>query len=77
VIDGLTGLQRVFLSWARVWRVKARDEEMIRLLAIDPHSPEEFRCNGVVRNLDDFVEAFGVTPDDALYLEPDQRVRIW
>jgi putative endopeptidase len=77
VIDGLTGLQRVFLSWARVWRVKARDEEMIRLLSIDPHSPEEFRCNGVVRNLDDFVEAFGVTPDDALYLEPDQRVRIW
>jgi putative endopeptidase len=77
VLDGLTGLQRVFLSWARIWRVKARDEEMIRLLAIDPHSPEEFRCNGVVRNLDEFVAAFDVRPGDALYLRPEERVRIW
>lgn len=77
VLDGLTGLQRVFFSWARIWRIKARDEEMIRLLAIDPHSPEEFRCNGVVRNLDEFAEAFDVTPSDALYLPPEERVRIW
>lgn len=77
IMDGLTGLQRLFFSWARIWRVKARDEEMIRLLAVDPHAPEEFRCNGVVRNLDDFVEAFGVTPDDALYLPESERVRIW
>ncbi len=77
VIDGLTGLQRFFFSWARIWRIKARDEEMIRLLSIDPHSPEEFRCNGVVRNLDAFAETFGVGPDDALYLPPEERVRIW
>lgn len=77
VVDGLTGLQRVFLSWARIWRIKARDEEMVRLLSIDPHSPEEFRCNGVVRNLDSFVEAFGVVPGDGLYLDPQERVRIW
>jgi putative endopeptidase len=77
VIDGLTGLQRVFLSWARIWRIKARDEEMIRLLSIDPHSPEEFRCNGVVRNVDEFAAAFDVQPGDALYLAPEERVRIW
>jgi putative endopeptidase len=77
VIDGLTGLQRFFFSWARIWRVKTRDEEMIRLLAIDPHSPEEFRCNGVVRNLDEFAEAFGVGPGDGLHLPPEERVRIW
>ncbi|MDD9207172.1 peptidase M13 [Georgenia sp. 10Sc9-8] len=76
-IDGLTGLQRVFYSWARVWREKARDAEAIRLLNIDPHSPAEFRCNGVVRNMDTFAEAFDVRPGDALYLPPEERVRIW
>lgn len=77
VIDGLTGVQRVFYGWAQVWRTKSRDAEAIRRLAVDPHSPPEFRCNGVVRNMDAFYEAFDVTPDDALYLEPAQRVRIW
>ncbi|MFI5778402.1 M13 family metallopeptidase [Nocardia sp. NPDC051570] len=77
VIDGLTGLQRVFFGWAQVWRTKARKEEAIRRLAVDPHSPPEFRCNGVVRNLDGFHEAFGVQPGDALYLDPVERVRIW
>ncbi|KAE8763052.1 M13 family metallopeptidase [Georgenia thermotolerans] len=77
VIDELTGLQRVFISWGRIWREKARDAEIVRLLTIDPHSPAEFRCNGVVRNMDAFVEAFGLTPDDALYLPPEERVRIW
>lgn len=77
VLDGLTGLQRVFFGWAQVWRTKARDAEAIRRLAVDPHSPPEFRCNGVVRNLDSFHEAFDVRPGDGLYLEPGQRVQIW
>ncbi|MGV0853090.1 M13 family metallopeptidase [Mycolicibacterium phlei] len=77
VIDGLTGEQRVFFGWAQVWRTKSRDAEAIRRLAIDPHSPPEFRCNGVVRNMDAFYEAFDVTENDALYLEPEHRVRIW
>lgn len=77
VIDGLTGVQRVLLGWTQVWRTKSREAEAIRRLATDPHSPPEFRCNGVVRNIDEFYEAFEVTPDDALYLEPEQRVRIW
>ncbi len=77
VIDGLSGLQRVFYGWAQVWRTKARQEEAIRRLAVDPHSPPEFRCNGVVRNLDTFHEAFDVNPGDDLYLEPAERVRIW
>ncbi|MFT3660854.1 MAG: M13-type metalloendopeptidase [Gordonia sp. (in: high G+C Gram-positive bacteria)] len=77
VIDGLTGRQRVFFSWAQIWRTKTRDEEAVRRLSIDPHSPPEFRCNGVVRNIDAFYDAFDVPESAALYLAPDQRVRIW
>jgi predicted metalloendopeptidase len=77
VIDGLTGVQRVFFGWAQVWRTKSRDAEAIRRLAIDPHSPPEFRCNGVIRNIDAYYEAFDVDESDALYLDPEQRVRIW
>ncbi len=77
VIDGLTGVQRVFFGWAQVWRTKVRPNEAIRRLAIDPHSPPELRCNAVVRNIDDFYTAFDVGEDDALYLEPSERVRIW
>ena len=77
VIDGLTGEQRVFFGWAQVWRTKSRDAEAIRRLAIDPHSPPEFRCNGVIRNIDAFYDAFDVSESDELYLEPQRRVRIW
>jgi putative endopeptidase len=77
VIDGLTGEQRVFFGWAQVWRTKSRDAEAIRRLAIDPHSPPEFRCNGVIRNLDAFYDAFEVSQNDELYLDPQRRVRIW
>jgi len=77
VIDGLTGEQRVLFGWAQVWRTKSRPAEAVRRLATDPHSPPEFRCNGVLRNIDVFYDAFDVTEDDALYLEAPQRVRIW
>jgi putative endopeptidase len=76
-LDGLTGQQRFFYSWAQGWRSKARVAEVIRRLALDPHSPDEFRCNAVVRNMDAFHDAFGVGPQDGLWLDPDQRVRIW
>lgn len=77
VLDGLTGAQRFFLSWAQAWQMKGRDEEVIRLLAIDPHSPNEFRCNQIVRNIDDFYGAFDVQPTDAAWLAPEERVTIW
>ncbi|ADB30314.1 Neprilysin [Kribbella flavida DSM 17836] len=77
VIDGLTGAERFFLAWANAWSTKTRPAEVVRRLAIDPHSPPEFRCNAVVRNIDAFHEAFGVGPDDAMWLAPEQRVRIW
>ncbi|KAA1423688.1 peptidase M13 [Mumia zhuanghuii] len=77
VMDGLTGAQRFFTSWAQVWRGKVRPAEVVRRLTVDPHSPPEFRCNQVLRNLDAFHDAFVVTPDDAMWLEPDQRVTIW
>jgi putative endopeptidase len=77
VIDGLTGAERFFLSWAQAWQQKGRDEEVIRLLAIDPHSPNEFRCNQIVRNIDAFYETFGVSQSDRLWLAPEERVTIW
>jgi len=77
VIDGLTGVQRLLLSWAQVWQQKGRDAETIRLLTIDPHSPNEFRCNQIVRNIDACYEAFDVTEGDALWLAPEARVTIW
>jgi putative endopeptidase len=77
VIDGLTGAQRFFLSWGRSWQQKTRDQEVIRRLATDPHSPGEFRCNQIVRNLDEFYDAFDVAAADDLWLEPAARVRIW
>ena len=77
VIDGLSGAERFFLSWAQAWQLKARDEEVVRLLSIDPHSPNEFRCNQIVRNIPEFYDTFGVTESDALWLDPDERVAIW
>ncbi|MGH3732252.1 MAG: M13 family metallopeptidase [Acidimicrobiales bacterium] len=77
VIDGLSGAERFFLSWAQVWQYKARTEEVERRLAIDPHSPPSFRCNQIVRNIDGYYDAFDVQEGDALWLEPDQRVTIW
>jgi putative endopeptidase len=76
-IDGCTPEQRLFLSWATIWRTKSRDELVRQRLATDPHSPPEFRCNQIVRNLDPFYAAFGVAEGDALWLDPDQRVSIW
>lgn len=77
VIDGLTGDQRFFLSWAQVWRSKYTEKALRSQLITDPHSPPLFRVNGIVRNLDAWYEAFGVTEDHALYLPPEQRIVIW
>ena len=77
VIDGLTGDQRFFLAWAQVWQRKYREDALIQRLSSDPHSPAEFRVNGVVRNFDAWYEAFDVQPEDALYLPPEDRVTIW
>ncbi|WP_116968156.1 M13 family metallopeptidase [Blastomonas sp. UPD001] len=77
VIDGLTGDQRFFMAWAQVWRNKSRDEYLRQQLNTDPHSPPNFRANGTVRNFDEWYKAFNVKPGDALYLPPEQRIRIW
>ena len=77
VIDGLTGDQRFFLAWAQVWKRKTREATAINLLKTDPHSPGAFRVNGVVRNMPEWYEAFGVTENDSMYLAPEERVAIW
>ena len=77
VIDGFTGEQRFFMGWAQVWRNKAREQAVRQMLVVDPHSPPEYRINGIVRNFDEWYRAFDVKPGDALYLPPEKRVRIW
>ena len=77
VIDGLTGDQRFFLGWAQIWRRLYRKPELVRRLITDPHSPSEYRVNGIVRNMDPWYEAFDIDESDSLYLDPGDRVRIW
>jgi putative endopeptidase len=77
IIDGLTGDQRVFLGWAQAWRGKVTDDFVKRQVVSDPHSPRQFRVNGVVRNVDGWYTAFDVKPGDKLYVTPENRVHIW
>ncbi len=77
VIDGTTGDQRFYIGFATVWRNKTREPALIRQLKSDPHSPGEYRTNGVLRNQAPFYEAFDVKPGDGMYLPPAQRVTIW
>lgn len=77
VLEGMTGLQRVFYNWATVWRTKIRKEQAITYLSVDPHSPAEFRCNQIVRNIPQFYQAFQVVEGDGMWLPEEQRVRIW
>lgn len=70
-------LKELFLAWARVWRSKARPEMAAQLLAIDPHSPNEFRCNVIASNVDEFYEAFDVEPGSPMWIAPEERVKIW
>jgi len=76
-IDGFTGEQRFFFGWSQVWRRKYRDEELLKRLLTDPHSPSEFRSNGPTSNIDAFYEAFDLKPTDRMYRAPGERVKIW
>ncbi|HKZ74065.1 MAG TPA: M13-type metalloendopeptidase [Steroidobacteraceae bacterium] len=77
VIDAFTGPQRFFLGYAQIWRRKYREQEQRMRLLTDPHSPAEFRANGVVTNMNEFYDAFGLKPGDGLYRAPQERVKIW
>lgn len=77
VIDGLTGDQRFFYGWAQIWRRLYREQELRKRLVTDSHSPSEYRCNGILSNMDAFYEAFDIPEDSPMYIAPDNRVRIW
>ena len=77
VMDGFTGNQRVFIGWGQAWLRKAREEALRIQVSTDPHSPSQFRVNGVVRNIPEFYTAFNVKQTDSLFLAPDKRVKIW
>jgi putative endopeptidase len=77
VIDGLTGEQRVFLGWAQAWRGKLREDAVRRQVVSDPHSPRQYRVNGVMRNIDAWYDAFKVKAEEKLFVAPKGRVRIW
>lgn len=77
VIDGYTGDERFFMAYAQLWAMFATPEYWKRAALSDPHSPGEFRVNGVLRNFDPWYETYKVTTEDKLYLPPEQRVRLW
>ncbi len=77
LLDGFSGEQRFFLGWAQVWRRNYRDEALLKRLLTDPHSPSQYRANGIVANMDAFYDAFEVKAADGMYIAPEQRVRIW
>jgi predicted metalloendopeptidase len=76
-INDLTPEKRFFINYAILWKTKARKEDIIKKLNTDPHSPPEFRVNGVIRNLDQYYDIFNIKPHNKLYLEPEQRAKIW
>jgi putative endopeptidase len=76
-IDGFTGIQRVFIGWGQNWLHKSREEALRNSIASDPHSPPKYRVNGIVRNVPEFYDAFGIKPTDSLFLAPEKRVKIW
>jgi predicted metalloendopeptidase len=76
VVQGFTGDQQFFISFAQGWRTKARDQTLRNLILTDGHAPPNYRAS-TVRNLDPWYAAFSVKPGEALYLPPDQRVRVW
>jgi len=77
VIDGYTGDQRFFLGFAQIWRRKYREADLVARISTDPHSPAEFRVNGIVTNLEPFYRAFNLQPGDKLFKAPDDRIKIW
>ena len=77
VLDGFTGEQRFYLGWGQVWARNYRDDELRKRLKTNPHSPSEYRANGILRNMPDFAKAFDVKEGDKMYLAPEQAVRIW
>ena len=77
VIDGLTGDQRFFLSYAQSWREKSTEASIRQQVVSNPHAPAQYRVNGVLRNMDAWYQAFSVRPSDRLYLSPKKRAQIW
>ncbi|MFT5313351.1 MAG: putative endopeptidase [Paraglaciecola sp.] len=77
IIDGLSGDQRFFMGYAQVWRSKMREDRLRAQLLSDPHSPGEYRVNGIVGNVEAFYQAFDVKEGDGMYLKPADRVSIW
>ncbi|MFL6758763.1 M13 family metallopeptidase [Sphingomonas sp.] len=77
VIDGFTGDQRFFIAYAQAWQGKRREGSLRQQLLSNPHSPEQYRVDGIVRNFDAWYKAFNVQPGDKLYLPADQRVHVW
>ena len=76
-MDGYSGAQRVFIGYGQGWRGKMRDEALRHQVNTDPHSPRQYRVNGVVRNVPEFYAAFDIEDTDELFLAPEDRVKIW
>ncbi|MCJ7800949.1 MAG: hypothetical protein MUP82_01170 [Candidatus Marinimicrobia bacterium] len=77
VLNGFTGEQRVFMGWTQLWRTLYKDGALREQVLTDPHSPGQFRVIGVMNNMPEFYEAFGVIEGDGHFLLESERVQIW
>ena len=77
VIDGLSGDERFFFGWGTIWGSISTDKQLIRQIKTDPHSPGEFRANGPLVNMPEFVKVFNVKEGDGMYVAPENRIKIW
>ncbi|MBY5920732.1 M13 family metallopeptidase [Ferrimonas balearica] len=77
VIDGLSGDERFFIGFTQIWRAKYKEQALRNRVATDPHSPSQFRANGPLANMPEFYETYNVQPTDAMYIAPEDRVKIW
>jgi len=76
-IQGFTPEQRFFMSWATIWRTKSREEALKKQIKTDPHSPGQVRATQPLKNVDEFYQAFDIKEGDKMYLQPEERVKIW
>lgn len=77
LINGFTPRQRFFLSWSQAWRENVKKERALSLVTLDPHGPNEFRCNGTLSNVQEFFDEFGITSGDKMFRDVEDRVDIW
>jgi putative endopeptidase len=76
-VNGLTSDMRFFISYAGAWAQNIRAAEELRLTKVDEHSLGKNRVNGILPHINAWYDAFNITPNDKMYIAPQNRVKLW